>query len=530
LRQDPGHAAKSLAEAETGMNWGLGKMPAEPKYDHAVVVAGAGPTGLMLGCELALAGVDVAIVERRPNHDLIGARALGVHSRTIEVLDQRGIADRFLSQGYTAQVTRFAGVRLDISDFPTRHPYGLALPQKHIERLLADWAGELAVPIYRGREVTGIAQDDTGVDVQLSGGPSLRAGYLVGCDGGGSLIRRAASIDFSGSDPTTSSLIAEVEMAEEPEWGIRHDALGVHGVGKLEDGGPIRVMVTEEHLGPTTEPTLRDLSEALIAVYGTDYGIHSPTSISRFTDAARQAASYRDRRVLLAGDAAHVHPPVGGQGLGIGVQDAVNLGWKLAQVVNQTSPESLLDTYHAERHPVAARVLRNTMAQTALGRPDDRVKALNDIISELLSMDEPRKRFAAMMSGLDIHYDLGDEHPLLGRRIPDIDLATADGPVRVFALLHDARPLLLNFREPGDVDIGPWANRVRLVDAKYSGAWNLPVLGAVEAPSATLIRPDGYVAWVGGPLGHEVVDALTAWFGPPAAALTPGPGHWPTPR
>ena len=505
-------------------------MRAEPNYDHAVVVAGAGPTGLMLGCELALAGVDVAIVERRPNQDLIGARALGFHSRTIEVLDQRGIADRFLSQGYTAQVTGFAGVRLDISDFPTRHPYGLALSQKHIERLLADWAGELAVPIYRGREVTGIAQDDTGVDVQLSGGPSLRAGYLVGCDGGGSLIRKAAGIDFSGWDPTTRSLIAEVEMAEEPEWGIRHDALGVHGLGKLEDGGPIRVMVTEKHVGPTTVPTLRDLSEALIAVYGTDYGIHSPTSISRFTDAARQAASYRDRRVLLAGDAAHVHPPVGGQGLGIGVQDAVNLGWKLAQVVNQTSPESLLDTYHAERHPVAARVLRNTMAQTALGRPDDRVKALNDIISELLSMDEPRKRFAAMMSGLDIHYDVGDGHPLLGRRIPDIDLATADGPVRVFALLHDARPLLLNFREPGDVDIGPWTNRVRLVDAKYFGAWNLPVLGAVEAPSATLIRPDGYVVWVGGPLGHELVDALTAWFGPPPAALTPGPGDWPTPR
>ena len=304
-------------------------------------------------------------------------------------------------------------------------------------------------------------------------------------------------------------------MAEEPEWGIRRDALGVHGLGKLEDRGPIRVMVTEDHVGPTTEPTLRDLSEALIAVYGTDFGIHSPTSISRFTDIARQANAYRDRRVLLAGDAAHVHPPVGGQGLGIGVQDAVNLGWKLAQVVNQTSPESLLDTYHAECHPVAARVLRNTIAQTALLRPDDRVKALSDIISELFSMDEPRKRFAARMSGLDIHYDLGDGHPLLGRRIPDIDLVTADGPQRVFALMHDARPLLLNFGEPGDIDIAPWAHRVRLVDAKYVGEWNLPVLGAVDAPSATLIRPDGYVAWVGDRLSRGLADALTAWFGPP---------------
>jgi 3-(3-hydroxy-phenyl)propionate hydroxylase len=448
------------------------------------------------------------------------ARALGFHSRTIEVLDQRGIADRFLSQGYTAQVTSFAGVRLDISEFPTRHPYGLALPQKHIERLLADRVDELRVPIYRGREVTGIEQDDTGVDVELSDGSSLRAGYVVGCDGGGSLIRKAARIDFSGCDPTTSSLIAEVEMAQEPEWGIRQDTLGVHGLGKLEDGGPIRVMVTEEHIRSATEPTLRDLSAALIAVYGTDYGIHSPTSISRFTDVVRQAGAYRDRRVLLAGDAAHVHPPVGGQGLGVGVQDAVNLGWKLAQVVNQTSPESLLDTYHAERHPVAARVLRNTMAQTALLRQDDRLKSLSDIISELLSMEEPRTRFAAMMSGLDVHYDLGEGHPLLGRRIPDIDLATADGPLRVFALLHDGRPLLLNFGEPGDIDITPWAHRVRLVDAKYVGEWNLPVLGAVEAPSATLIRPDGYVAWAGDRLGRGLVDALIAWFGSPAAGCT----------
>jgi 3-(3-hydroxy-phenyl)propionate hydroxylase len=489
----------------------------DPMAEHAVVVAGGGPTGLMLAGELALAGVDVAVVERRASQNLVGSRALGFHSRTIEVLDQRGIADRFLSQGYTAQVTGFAGVRFDISDFPTRHPYGLALPQKHIERLLADWVGELGVPIYRGREVTGIAQDDTGVDVRLSDGPSLRAGYLVGCDGGRSLIRRQAGIEFPGWDPTTSSLIAEVEMAEEPEWGIRHDALGVHGLGKLEDGGPIRVMVTEEHVGPTTEPTLSDLSEALIAVYGTDYGIHSPTSISRFTDMSRQAAAYRDRRVLLAGDAAHVHYPVGGQGLGIGVQDAVNLGWKLAQVVNQTSPESLLDTYHAERHPVAARVLRNTMAQVALSRPDDRLKALNDIISELLSMDEPRKRFAAMMSGLDIHYDLGEGHPLLGCRMPDLDLLTANGPLRVFTLLHDARPVLLNFGEAADFDLTPWQDRVQLIDAKCVGTWELPVLGAVTAPTAVLIRPDGYVAWVGDLTDRGLPDALTTWFGAPTA-------------
>ena len=268
-------------------------------------------------------------------------------------------------------------------------------------------------------------------------------------------------------------------------------------IGRVENGGPVRVVLTERQVGPASEPTLRDVSEALIAVYGTDYGIHSPTWISRFTDMTRQAAAYRDRRVLLAGDAAHVHPPVGGQGLNIGVQDAVNLGWKLAQVVKRTSPESLLDTYHAERHPVAARVLRNTMAQVALRRPDDRTKALGDTVSELLSMDEPRRRLAAEMSGLDVHYDLGEGHPLLGRRMPDLDLVTANGPLRVFTLLHDARPVLLNLGEPGGFDITPWADRVQLIDAKYAGTWELPALGAVTAPTAVLIRPDGYVAWVG---------------------------------
>ena len=495
--------------------------------DHAVVVAGEGPTGLMLAGELALAGVDVAIVERRASQDLTGLRAGGLHSRTIEVLDQRGIADRFLSQGQVAQVAGFSQIRLDISDFPTRHPYGLALWQNHIERILAGWVGELAVPIYRGREVTGFAQDRTGVDVELSGGQFLRAEYLVGCDGGRSVIRKAAGIEFAGWDPTTSYLIAEVEMAvatgEAPEWGIRHDALGVHALSRLEEGGPVRVMVTEQHLGPTSEPTLRDLSEALIAVYGTDYGIQSPTWISRFTDMARQAAAYRDRRVLLAGDAAHVHHPVGGQGLNTGVQDAVNLGWKLAQVVHQTSPDSLLDTYHGERHPVAARVLRNAMAQMALlHRPDEGTKALRDNMSELLSMDEPRKRFAAMMSGLDIHYDLGEGHPLLGRRMPDLDLVTANGPVRVFTLLHDARPVLLNLGEPGGFDIAPWANRVQVIDAKYFGDWDLPVLGAVTAPTAVLIRPDGYVAWVGDRPHLGLADALTTWFGPPTAVQRHG--------
>ena len=492
--------------------------------EHAVVIAGAGPTGLMLAGELALAKVDVAVVERRPDQGLAGSRAGGLHARTTEVLDQRGIADRFLAEGQKAQVVGFASVRLDIGDFPTRHNYGLGLRQKHIERILAGWVDELRVPIHRSREVTGVAQDDAGVDVRLSDGTTLRAHYLVGCDGGRSLVRKAAGIEFPGWEPTMSSLIAEVEMAAPPpEWGIRRDARGVHAVAPIEyeirdgrivygDKGPIGVMVTEAGVGAATEPTLRDLQDALIAVYGTDFGIRSPTSISRFTDVTRQAATYRAGRVLVAGDAAHVHSPVGGQGLNIGVQDAVNLGWKLAQVVRGTSPESLLDTYHAERHPVGARVLKTTMAQVALMRVDDRTEALRDSVAELLSMDEPRKRFAGMMSGLDIRYDLGGGHPLVGRRMPDLDVVADGGPRRVYTLLHDARAVLLDFGA-GAFDLAPWAGRVKLVRAKYAGAWVLPVLGAVPAPAAVLIRPDGYVAWTGDGTDAGLRDALTRWFG-----------------
>jgi 2-polyprenyl-6-methoxyphenol hydroxylase-like FAD-dependent oxidoreductase len=486
---------------------------------HAVVIAGGGPTGLMLAAELALARVDVAIVERRASQELAGSRAGGLHSRTIEVLDQRGVAERFLSQGKVMQVAGFAMVPLDISDFPTRHNYGLALWQNRIEQILAAWVGELPVQIYRGREVTGFAQDDAAVDVELSDGGSLRAKVLVGCDGGRSVIRKKAGIDFPGWDPSVSYLIAEVEMTGEPELGIRRGDRGVNGLARLEDGKRVRAVLIEREVVPGDEPspTLDELRAALIAVYGTDYGVHNPTWLSRFTDTTRQAASYRARRVLLAGDAAHVHSPAGGQGLNIGVQDAVNLGWKLAQVVSGKSPDSLLDTYQAERHPIAARVLQTTMAQTAINRGDDRMNALRETVSDLLKMDEPRKRYAAMMSGLDIHYDLGTGHPLLGRRMPDLDVITEGGPRRAFTLLHDARPLLLNLGDPNALDVAssPWADRVKRIDARYAGLWELPVLGAVAAPAAVLIRPDGYVAWVGDGTDQGLRDALTTWFGPP---------------
>ena len=468
----------------------------------------------MLAAELALAGIDVVIVERRTSQVVDGSRAGGLHARTIEVLDQRGVAERFLEAGHVAQAVAYAGIRLDIGDFPTRHNYVLALWQSHFEPILADWViGELGVPIRRGSEVLGFAQDDTGVDVELSGDASLRAAYLVGCDGGRSLIRKAAGIDFLGSDPSTSWMIAQVEMDEEPELGLRPEGGGIGPVNREEGGGPFGVVLKERHLERSDEPTLKDLSEALIVAYGTDYGVHSPTWISRFTDMTRQAASYREGRVLLAGDAAHVHPPQGGQGLNIGVQDAVNLGWKLAQVVNETSPESLLDTYHAERHPVGARVLRNTMAQVALGNPDDRHEALRDTMAELLRMDEPRRRIAGMLSGLDVHYELGEGHPLLGRRMPDLDVETADGPTRVFTLLHGARPVLLNLGEPGGFDISPWGDRVRLVDARHDGVWELPVIGEVAAPPAVVIRPDGHVAWAGDIADPGLPEVLVNWFG-----------------
>ncbi|QQS25784.1 MAG: FAD-dependent monooxygenase [Actinomycetota bacterium] len=489
-------------------------MAAMRSNEHAVVIAGGGPTGLMLAAELKLAGIDVVVVERRTGNDLDGSRAGGLHARTIEVLDQRGVADRFLTEGQPYPAVGFAYNQLDMRDFPTRHNYVLALWQRDTERILAGWVDELGVAMLRGREVVGFSQDDDGVEVGLSDGTTLHAAYLVGCDGGRSLVRKVAGIEFPGLDPSASWIIAEVEMREQPEIGTRPEGGGIGPVNRAEGGGPYGVVVRERVVAHDRDPTLDDLSEALIAVYGRDFGAHGATRLSRFTDVSRQAAAYRAGRVLLAGDAAHVHPPQGGQGLNVGMQDAVNLGWKLAQVVKGTSPDGLLDTYHHERHPVGARVLHNTSAQVALATPDDRHDALRETMAELLAMDEPRKRTAAMLSGLDIHYDLGEGHPLLGRRMPDLDLVTADGPTRVYELLHDARPLLLNLGEPGDLDITPWIDRVRSVDASYDGRWELPVIGEVDAPSAVLIRPDGHVAWTGALSDPELASALSKWFGP----------------
>jgi 3-(3-hydroxy-phenyl)propionate hydroxylase len=469
---------------------------------------------MMLAAELALAGVEVEILERRPGPVIDGSRSGGLHARTIEIFDQRGVAERFVEEGSKHQVALFAEATLDISDFPTRHPYTLGLWQKHIERIMREWIGELGVSIHYGQEVTGFAQDEDGIEIELAGGGSARAGYLAGCDGGRSAIRRAAGIEFAGWDPSRSALIAEVEMSEQPEFGIRHGETGISAIGPTEEGGPIRLVLTEGELTTTGEPTLDDLRAELVAAYGTDFGVHSPTWISRFTDATRQAASYREGRVLLAGDSAHIHFPAGGQGLQLGIQDAVNLGWKLAQVVKGISPEGLLDTYQAERHPATARTLRGTMAATALQGGGARVQALRETLTEVATMAEPRKHLAAGLLGLDIRYDLGEGHPLLGRRMPDLDLVTADGPLRTYALLRDARPALLDLGVPGGLEIDAWADRIRLLEAEYAGAWELPVLGGVPAPSAVLVRPDGHVAWVGDGTDRGLHDALTRWLGP----------------
>jgi 2-polyprenyl-6-methoxyphenol hydroxylase-like FAD-dependent oxidoreductase len=459
----------------------------------------------MLAAELALAGIDVAIVERRADQRVAGSRAGGLHARGIEILDQRGIADRFLTAGQVMQLNGFGFIPLDISDLPTRHNYGLALPQEQIERLLAAWVAELKVRIYREREVTGVEQGATGVDVRISDGSSLRAQYLVGCDGGRSVVRKAAGIDFSGWDASISYLIAEGTPGTEPAWGGRRDERGVHGIAKLDDGKRMRIVSVEPHVRHGDDPTLDELREAMVTAFGSDFGIHDVTWLSRFSDAARQAATYRRGRVLLAGDAAHVHSPTGGQGLNLGLQDAVNLGWKLAQVVRGTSPDSLLDTYHAEQHPVGARILENTLAQTALSRGDARTMALHKRMTELLAIPEARRKYGAMMACLDIHYDLGGSHPLVGRRMPDLEVVTADGPRRVFSFLHDAKPVLLDLG--GATTSTP---RVRVVRATYDGTWELPVIGEVPAPCAVLVRPDGYVAWVNDS-GRSLADALTMW-------------------
>ena len=481
--------------------------------EHDVIIIGGGPTGLMLAGELALAGVNVAIVERRPNQDVEGSRASGLHPRAIELLDQRGIAERFLPLGNKHYAVALAGMVLEARDRPTRHNYTLGLWQEKIERGLADWISELAVTLYRGCEMETFVETAERVDVHLTDGRRLRSSYLVGCDGGRSLVRKTAGIAFAGSEPQASYLIFEAEMADEPPLGIRYGERGLYALGWLDGGPRVRGIVTEERIERGERPVEADLRAALRTAYGSDLGVRAVTWMSRFTDAARQAEIYRKNRILLAGDAAHVHSPVGGQGLNVGLQDAVNLGWKLAQVVKGVSGDTLLDTYHAERHPVGAALLELTLALTALNRGDEHSTALRGLVATTMKMDEPRRWYSAKVSGLDIRYGEDGGHALLGRRMPDLDLVTPDGPTRVFELMRDARPLLLNLGSLACAVPARWDERIRQISATFTGNCEMPVIGVVPTPAAVLVRPDGHVAWISTGNCEGLVEALTRWFG-----------------
>ena len=420
--------------------------------ERSVVIAGGGPTGLMLAAELALARVDVVVLERRATQELAGSRAGGLHARTIEILDQRGVAERFLEAGEPAQAAGFALNFLDMSDFPTRHPYALGLFQNQIERLMAEWVLELGVPIEYGREAVDFSQDGDGVEVVVADGERLRAAYLVGCDGGRSRIRRAAGIEFPGWDATTSALIAELEMAEEPRVGSINDELGVRGMNVLADGRTVRVIVTDQEPGAAGDASMEELSKALITAYGTDFGIHSPIWVSRFTDSTRQAASYREGRVLLAGDSAHIHYPTGGQGIQNGIQDAVNLGWKLAQVIQgdgTRAPARHLpggappgDRADAEAHDGADGADAARRHRPARGAPRGHGRGVADgRTAQALRRPASRSWTSATTSARAIHCSAGGCRTWTWRR--------RDGPLRVYALLHEARPVLLNLGDPG---------------------------------------------------------------------------------
>ncbi|MEV7187806.1 FAD-dependent monooxygenase [Kitasatospora sp. NPDC093102] len=498
--------------------------------DTDVMIAGAGPTGLMLACELRLAGVDVVVVDRLAERTG-ESRAGGLHARTLEVLDQRGVLEPFLAAGEIQSVGHFSGLWLDFDESDSRHPRPLMILQSTVERLLEEWAAELGVRVRWSSEVTGIRQDALGVSVELGTAQpepaTLRARYLVGCDGGRSSVRKLSGIGFPGTEATMTALLGDVELPDLPEEYIfmRRCPGGHFSVIALEPGW-YRVITSEyDHVADRDEPaTFEQLREALVRLAGTDWGMHSPRWVSRFSDAARQASRYREGRVLLAGDAAHIHYPAGGQGLNVGVQDAVNLGWKLASVVRGRAPVSLLDSYHAERHPVAERVLNNTRAQSALARPGALTDALRDVLGSLIMFDDVNRYLCGMITALDVRYPVESGHPLAGLRVPDADLKTADSATRVHELLHAARPVLLDLR--GSADLAAvaerWADRVGYVEARSEqDRWPVPGGDEVPVPAALLIRPDGHVAWANAvgasPDTAALRTALVTWFGPPLA-------------
>ncbi|MFD5921990.1 rifampin monooxygenase [Kitasatospora sp. NPDC058201] len=471
-----------------------------------VIVVGGGPTGLMLACELRLHGVHVVVLERSTERTR-RSRGRGLHTRSVELMDQRGLLERFLAAGEKFRVGGFfGGIHKPWPDgLDTAHPYGLTTPQAVTERLLEERALELGAEIRRGRELVGLSQDEDGVTAETADGTRLRSRYLVGCDGGRSTVRKRIGVGFPGEPSRVETLLGDMEATEDPATiaavvaEVRRTELRFGAVPDVDgNAGVYRIVVPADGVAGdrTTATTLDEFKRQLRAAAGTDFGVHSPRWLSRFGDATRQAERYRLGRVLLAGDAAHIHPPTGGQGLNLGVQDAFNLGWKLAAAVDGRAPEGLLDSYHTERHPVGARVLDNTRAQITLMGTDPGAVALRELLSTLMDFEEVNRYVTEMITAVGVRYDFGEGHELLGRRMRDVTLKRG----RLYELMHGGRGLLLD--ATGGLSVDGWEDRVdHVVDAAEE----------LDVP-AVLLRPDGHVAWVG-----EDQDALTArlltWFG-----------------